>query len=400
MNPKNIDAVAVLREALERIAEPAENRNDCNWELACQSMEQTARAALAATDRASTVAKDTAVAEVIENFSDEIDIKWIGNMPPVGTKLYTTPKPEASAEQVGVLHLARVTEPGSKWHEVSERKAAMLSKHSDLYEVMTVQATATPAVKPEASAATQQVGEVDHREIIDAAEAVVARWYTPKWKDEQHTAVFINRLRDALGCLAAPISEDTGNQSRSVGDRSDRDADAVDADKWRAARTVNTSIGEDLKFRRLAYQWQHELGDAKDFDALVAYIDSRQPCQTEPAKGDVCPECDATMDEYSDGNKVCPFGHVAAQVNAESDSQSVPAPTLIPTKDARWPFAEAADTLRLDWLEKMVVNVRDPLRYGSRDLFWSSPPDDEDERGPSDIRAEIDKHRNAKPPGG
>lgn len=35
------------------------------------------------------------------------------------------------------------------------------------------------------------------RELIEAAEAVVARWYTPKWKDEPHTAEFIERLRTA-----------------------------------------------------------------------------------------------------------------------------------------------------------------------------------------------------------
>lgn len=36
------------------------------------------------------------------------------------------------------------------------------------------------------------------REIIEAAEAIVARWYSPKWKDEPHTAVCIERLRAAL----------------------------------------------------------------------------------------------------------------------------------------------------------------------------------------------------------
>ncbi|MES2319956.1 MAG: hypothetical protein V4631_20950 [Pseudomonadota bacterium] len=36
------------------------------------------------------------------------------------------------------------------------------------------------------------------RELIEAAEAVVARWYSPKWKDEPHTGEFINRLRAAI----------------------------------------------------------------------------------------------------------------------------------------------------------------------------------------------------------
>lgn len=55
----------------------------------------------------------------------------------------------------------------------------------------------------------------------------------------------------------------------------------------------------------------------------------------------------------------------------------------------------AADKARLDWLETKVVNVREPLLYGSRDLFWSSPEGDEEtppeQVGPSDIRAQIDQ---------
>lgn len=35
-------------------------------------------------------------------------------------------------------------------------------------------------------------------ELQDAAAAVVARWESPKWKDEPHTVVFIERLRKAL----------------------------------------------------------------------------------------------------------------------------------------------------------------------------------------------------------
>lgn len=44
----------------------------------------------------------------------------------------------------------------------------------------------------------------DDQELIAAAEAVIMRWYTPKWKDEQHTAVFIDRLRAALAAKTAP----------------------------------------------------------------------------------------------------------------------------------------------------------------------------------------------------
>jgi len=51
---------------------------------------------------------------------------------------------------------------------------------------------------------------------------------------------------------------------------------------------------------------------------------------------------------------------------------------------------DARDAARLNYLEAMTVNVRVPLRHGSRDLFWASPSDDDGDAGPSDIRAKID----------
>lgn len=59
-----------------------------------------------------------------------------------------------------------------------------------------------------ATAAIQPAAAPDERELIEAAEALVARWYTPKWKDEPHTAVFIERLRAALSNSAAPAQAD------------------------------------------------------------------------------------------------------------------------------------------------------------------------------------------------
>lgn len=49
------------------------------------------------------------------------------------------------------------------------------------------------------------------------------------------------------------------------------------------------------------------------------------------------------------------------------------------------------DKARLDWLEMQVVNVRDLLPYGSRDLFWATPEGGwEDEVTASDLRKKID----------
>lgn len=57
--------------------------------------------------------------------------------------------------------------------------------------------------------------------------------------------------------------------------------------------------------------------------------------------------------------------------------------------------AEAAgevhqDTRRMDALERLVLNVRLDLRYGSKDLFWTTPEDLDGDTGPSDIRAKMD----------
>jgi hypothetical protein len=48
------------------------------------------------------------------------------------------------------------------------------------------------------------------------------------------------------------------------------------------------------------------------------------------------------------------------------------------------------DSDRMDWLCERVINVRDPLPYGSRDMFWASPTDDDGGHEPSNLRAQID----------
>lgn len=54
------------------------------------------------------------------------------------------------------------------------------------------------------------------------------------------------------------------------------------------------------------------------------------------------------------------------------------------------------DAERMDWLEQHVVNVREPLRHGSRDLFWSGPEQGDGEILPSKLRADIDAERTPK----
>lgn len=53
-----------------------------------------------------------------------------------------------------------------------------------------------------------------------------------------------------------------------------------------------------------------------------------------------------------------------------------------------------SDTERLNWLERMVVEVRAPLQWGSRQLFIANPEEVEGmDDDPSDIRAQIDFQR-------
>lgn len=37
-----------------------------------------------------------------------------------------------------------------------------------------------------------------NEKLIEAAKAVIDRWYSPLWKDLPHTGEFINRLREAV----------------------------------------------------------------------------------------------------------------------------------------------------------------------------------------------------------
>jgi hypothetical protein len=62
---------------------------------------------------------------------------------------------------------------------------------------------------PEAQAHLRELDERqrDTEAMHAAAQAVVARWETPAWKDAHATAGFIYRLRDALAKLIQPKEE-------------------------------------------------------------------------------------------------------------------------------------------------------------------------------------------------
>lgn len=57
------------------------------------------------------------------------------------------------------------------------------------------------------------------------------------------------------------------------------------------------------------------------------------------------------------------------------------------------PPRATTDRDRMDWLSTQAVNVRRPLLYGSEDMFWASPTEDDSGFTPSDLRAKIDAAR-------
>ncbi|EPT6984404.1 hypothetical protein ACVR2H_000162 [Cronobacter sakazakii] len=56
-----------------------------------------------------------------------------------------------------------------------------------------------------------------------------------------------------------------------------------------------------------------------------------------------------------------------------------------------------ADKRRMDWLVSKVVNVRDPMVYGSHSLFWSQViTDEEDDYYETKLREQIDAAMDAE----
>lgn len=59
-----------------------------------------------------------------------------------------------------------------------------------------------------------------NNELIAAAQAVVDRWDSPKWKDQAHTGEFIDRLRKALAApQEAPLDTSLASTGKSSLDR-------------------------------------------------------------------------------------------------------------------------------------------------------------------------------------
>lgn len=79
---------------------------------------------------------------------------------------------------------------------------------------------------------------------------------------------------------------------------------------------------------------------------------------------------------------------VREYVTLERFQQSYAAPQLTAVPD---------DTRRMDWLCSMVVDVREPLVYGSHSVFWSQRFSDDDEPHRTTLREQIDAAIAAAP---
>jgi hypothetical protein len=94
-----------------------------------------------------------------------------------------------------------------------EPVAPPCGKDSNAYCVCSRKAMLCDGVGPqphpcalEPDAGSQPAITQAQEELLDAAATVVARWETPKWKDEAPTATFIYRLRDALAAMRETIA--------------------------------------------------------------------------------------------------------------------------------------------------------------------------------------------------
>lgn len=354
MNDKNIDAVAVLREALKitrnvltDIRIETQRLEPCTGHIqgiADKGINAVAEA-IAATDRASTVAKDGG--EVL------VPIKITDAMIDAALAAHYGRRRLDAAGGAGGIDLT-VNDTNYSGKEAMRRmwKGAL---------------SATP--KPEASAATQQAGK--RRKATDAE---IAEWVERhnlqrglSGSGSDNRAAFED-AESLHMTFAAPISEDADAPSSSNGELSPTQIDdmafgycpsgkigelrkfaqaCIAAD--RAARTP-ASVGEDAAVDAVfpvqnsphgsvvTRNQEERAAFRKGFQAAVNICASqipRQPCQTEPAKGEwmaLLKTFDAISNDVHHIIKTdAPELHKAllsvaqspAQVNAESDSQSV-----------------------------------------------------------------------------
>ena len=125
---------------------------------------------------------------------------------------------------------------------------------------------------------------------------------------------------------------------------------------------------------------------------LAAAISAAKPTPSEGLAADV--EAVLTLLEEHEWAEHCtktPLGQRLEAAITEMHNEIHEAEDHADAAAPAAPAVDAGDTARMDWLETQVVNVRAPLRYGSRDLFWASPEEvDGGPDGPSDLRARID----------
>lgn len=122
------------------------------------------------------------------------------------------------------------------------------------------------------------------------------------------------------------------------------------------------------------------IGSKNALDAIVAFIKSNNNptlsdynSVSERLFADNCQSLSSHVIEY--------ITHIGEALEDLRQAASHPAP--VP--------AVPDDTRRMDWLVSKTVNVREPMVYGSHDLFWSQTiSDDWDEEHKTTLREQID----------
>lgn len=103
-----------------------------------------------------------------------------------------------------------------------------------------------------------------------------------------------------------------------------------------------------------------------------------------------CPACSGDCGSANPPVIMCPMREIDAALSSARSLSGKDGLSPGQAQATRSRPSEPDDTARLDWLERHVVNVRIPLRYGSRDLFWANPPDEDEAPGLPTLREQID----------
>ena len=110
-----------------------------------------------------------------------------------------------------------------------------------------------------------------------------------------------------------------------------------------------------------------------------------------------CKQCGAEVrcdvGDFEGADAVCSCHHNTRKICSDKWNRRA-----LRSGNSGQPVKVPDDTRRMDWLVSKTVNVREPLVYGSHDLFWSQTiSDDWEEEHKTTLREQIDAAMAAAP---